>query len=164
MMDSVEITTDNEELATALVDAFHSARPVQVGPVTVIGQDMDITYGGPTQVSVRAMVARYAEWNGKGIPPKGTVCELRTKTGGWGEATIKYVGKGIVVWLWARRDGNTDQIEFAECPDKLEFRKLRTHEERERDAAIDKMAAIATADRYDLGQLYDAGLRFVDED
>lgn len=70
-------------------------------------------------------------WNGPedGLPPVGTVCELRSRNGGWGEAEIKYHGRAICVWLWVRRDGNTDQVEWAEGPDRLEFRPIRTAEQ-----------------------------------
>lgn len=70
-------------------------------------------------------------WNGPedGLPPVGTVCELRTRNGGWGEAEIKYHGRAVCVWLWVRRDGNTEQVEHAESPDRLEFRPIRTAEQ-----------------------------------
>ena len=72
-------------------------------------------------------VTRTDAWVGAGLPPAGTICELRKKTGGWGEAEIKYQGgRGICVWLWIRRDGNCEQIEWAESPDKLEFRPIIT--------------------------------------
>jgi len=82
-------------------------------------------------------------WNGEGLPPVGTVCELRCKTGGWGEAEIKYQGRAICVWLWIRRDGNTDQVEWAENPERMEFRPILTPEQiaaEERETAINELA------------------------
>lgn len=87
----------------------------------------------------------HSAWNGEGLPPVGTVCELRCKTGGWGEAEIKYQGRAICVWLWIRRDGNTDQVEWAANPESMEFRPLRTPEQiaaEERKAEIKEIADI----------------------
>lgn len=105
-------------------------------------------------------------WSGEGLPPVGVVCEVRNAPGGWGKATIKYQGKGIIVWLWDRPDGNTDQIEFASCPDRLEFRPIRTPEQiaaDEREAAIKAIVGlIESADSRDMTiaeAIYNAGYR-----
>ena len=107
-------------------------------------------------------------WSGEGLPPVGVVCEVRNAPGGWGKATIKYQGKGVTVWLWDRPDGNTDQIEFASCPDRLEFRPIRTPEQiaaDERSKAIDEMVKAlgmddpGTAEYIRCGLIYDAGYR-----
>lgn len=111
--------------------------------------------------------AELEPWNGEGLPPAGAVCELRTKTGGWGEAEIKYQGRGICVWLWIRRDGNTDQVEWAENPERMEFRKLRTKEQiaaEERESELNRMVCTAkildkTWARKVCADLYDAGYR-----
>lgn len=103
-------------------------------------------------------------WTGEGLPPVGVVCEVRNAPGGWGKATIKYQGKGIIVWLWDRQDGNTDQIEFASCPDRLEFRPIRTPEQIAADDRNDAIAAIVAqslgrCDSVGAAYLYDAGYR-----
>lgn len=105
-------------------------------------------------------------WSGPedGLPPVGTVCELRTKRGGWGEAEIKYQGRrGICVWLWVRRDGNSEQVEWAESPDKLEFRAIRTPEQiaaEKRETAIRELMDIAQVDcRVTAARLVDAGFK-----
>lgn len=105
-------------------------------------------------------------WSGPedGLPPVGTVCELRTKRGGWGEAEIKYQGRrGICVWLWVRRDGNSEQVEWAESPDKLEFRAIRTPEQiaaEKRETAIRELMEIAQVDcRVTAARLVDAGFK-----
>lgn len=85
---------------------------------------------------------KVAKWSGEGLPPVGAVCELRSRGGGWGEAEIKYHGRGLCVWLWVRHDGNTDQIEYAESPDRLEFRPIRTAEQ---IAAEEHLAAVEQA-------------------
>lgn len=105
-------------------------------------------------------------WSGPedGLPPVGTVCELRTKRGGWGEAEIKYQGRrGICVWLWVRRDGNSEQVEWAESPDKLEFRATRTPAQiasEKRETAIRELMDIAQVDcRVTAARLVDAGFK-----
>ena len=105
-------------------------------------------------------------WSGPedGLPPTGTVCELRTKRGGWGEAEIKYQGRrGICVWLWVRHDGNSEQVEWAESPDKLEFRAIRTPAQiasEKRETAIRELMAIAQVDcRVTAARLVDAGFK-----
>lgn len=102
-------------------------------------------------------------WSGEGLPPVGVVCEVRNAPGGWGKATIKYQGKGIIVWLWDRQDGNTDQIEFASCPDRLEFRPIRTPEQiaaDEREAAINELHTdLVPAPRHVVAIIYDAMTR-----
>lgn len=105
-------------------------------------------------------------WSGPedGLPPVGTICELRTKRGGWGEAEIKYQGRrGICVWLWVRRDGNSEQVEWAESPDKLEFRAIRTPEQiaaDKRETAIRELMDIAQVDcRVTAARLVDAGFK-----
>lgn len=109
--------------------------------------------------------AEFEPWNGEGLPPVGTVCELRCNTGGWGEAEIKYHGRAICVWLWIRRDGNTDQVEWAENPERMEFRPLRTAEQiaaEEREKAIAEMIAICRMESTDtrmVEALYSAGYR-----
>lgn len=105
-------------------------------------------------------------WSGAedGLPPVGTVCELRTKRGGWGEAEIKYQGRrGICVWLWVRRDGNSEQVEWAESPDKLEFRAIRTPAQiasEKRETAIRELMDVADVDcRVTAARLVDAGFK-----
>jgi hypothetical protein len=95
------------------------------------------------------------------LPPVGTVCELRTKSGGWGDAEIKYQGRrGICVWLWVRRDGNCEQVEWAESPDKLEFRAIKTPKQLAadiRETAIVDMAKVLPGASYECYSFNDDG-------
>lgn len=82
-------------------------------------------------------------WAGEGLPPVGTVCELRHAPGGWGRATITHQGKGLTAWLWDHV--NPDQVEYADCPDRLEFRTIRTKAQiaaEEREKAVSEMLAM----------------------
>ncbi len=110
-------------------------------------------------------------WNGEGLPPVGTTCELRSRGGGWGEAEIRYHGRGLCVWLWVRHDGNTDQIEYADSPDRLEFRPIRTAEQvaaEERKKGVEEMLNHSPVGRSMFAKdfceaLYDAGARMPGE-
>lgn len=90
-----------------------------------------------------------SEWNGKGLPPVGTFCELRNGPGGWGRATITHQGKGLTAWLWDHV--NPDQVEYAECPDRLEFRPIRTREQIAAEQAEREIDAIC----YDIVSHYE---------
>lgn len=120
------------------VSAEHcSSMPMGPGTVTGLSEYPNIRH--PIQVdgihwphiNDIQLIKSATVWNGPedGLPPVGTVCELRTRNGGWGEAEIKYHGRAVCVWLWVRRDGNTEQVEHAESPDRLEFRPIRTAEQ-----------------------------------
>lgn len=113
-------------------------------------------------------------WNGEGLPPASTVCELRClPRGGWGAAEIKYMSHTMCVWLWLRDDGG-EQIELAEAPcvTRMAFRPIRTPEQiaaESREAEILAIAEIICKDgAFDLEDpevnasakaLYDAGYR-----
>lgn len=127
-------------------------------------------WGANSKQDVEGMIERPQTkpkpWSGPedGLPPVGTVCELRTKRGGWGEAEIKYQGRrGICVWLWVRRDGNSEQVEWAESPDKLEFRAIRTPAQiasEKRETAIRELMDVADVDcRVTAARLVDAGFK-----
>lgn len=58
-------------------------------------------------------------------PKTGDICELRTRPeGGWGKAEIKYVSATICVWRWVREDGGVQAVEYAENPEKIQFRRV----------------------------------------
>ena len=113
-----------------------------------------------------------AAWSGDGLPPVGTVCQLRTVRNpdnafdGWGTAEILYSSKGAVVWRW---QGHSS--EFGAEWSEVEFRPIRTPEQiaaEEREKALDAM--VATSPLLDKGwsrlvckALYDAGYRRVEQ-
>lgn len=110
--------------------------------------------------------AESKEWNGEGLPPVGTVCELRARGGGWGKAEIKYHGRAVCVWLWLRDDVKVEQIEHALCPDSMEFRPIRTPEQiaaEERRRGISEISKIlhsgASTLEEDAATLWDLGWR-----
>jgi hypothetical protein len=104
-------------------------------------------------------------WNGTGLPPAGTVCEVNVKGELWARAEIKYQGKNITVWLWESE--STTQAEFAKDPISLGFRPIRTPEQiaaDEREAAITEFCELIGRNgtdfvRVTLARIYDAGYR-----
>lgn len=131
-----------------------------------------ILYGPVDSALEAAMIKRPADtsWTGEGLPPAGTVCQLRTVRDpdavfdGWGKAEIMYSSKDALVWRW---QGHTSEF-GAEWPD-VEFRPIRTPEQiaaEERRAAILEMKGhLSFSDYREAEQhcaaLYDAGYRKV---
>jgi hypothetical protein len=68
-----------------------------------------------------------AEWSGEGLPPVGTVCEMRAnKLNYWHAAEIKFAQRNVVVWAWAGEpsiNGLCTAYTHA-----VEFRPIRTPE------------------------------------
>lgn len=72
-------------------------------------------------------------WNGEGLPPVGTECEVYDSESGWEVVFIKYVGNKTVVLDLL--DGDEYSFELSTC----DFRPVRTEAERKRDQAIDAL-------------------------
>lgn len=49
------------------------------------------------------LVAIDRPWSGEGLPPAGTVCELRNVSActDWAQATVVFASRNVVVWDWA---------------------------------------------------------------
>jgi hypothetical protein len=83
-------------------------------------------------------------WDGKGLPPAGTVCELRNVSAGtdWSEATVVFASRNVVVWDWAGEPAiNGLCTAYGHA---VEMRPIRTAEQiaaEERDKAIKEMTA-----------------------
>ncbi|WP_324628483.1 hypothetical protein [Pseudomonas aeruginosa] len=116
--------------------------------------------------SMQNLIARPAEpatWNGKGLPPVGTVCEVKHRDIGWVRCEIvahKSFSCGGLTHAIAWIDENTlDQSQG------LRFRQLRTPEQiaaEEREKAVGDMAMSIQGVPYQyptLYALYDAGYR-----
>ncbi|MFU7184335.1 hypothetical protein ACM749_12355 [Pseudomonas aeruginosa] len=107
-------------------------------------------------------------WNGKGLPPVGTVCIVEPHNTMWGfSSTSGYERKilayyGEYVWLGhAETPLETTRI------DKVDFRPIRTPEQiaaEEREKAIEEMCfAVETLTVKQDKALYDAGYRRQEE-
>jgi hypothetical protein len=132
--------------------------------------------GDEWEMGFGCMDSRYIErpepeaWSGEGLPPAGTVCQLRTVRDpdaifdGWGKAEIMYSSKSALVWRW---QGHTSEF-GAEWSD-VEFRPIRTPEQvaaEERDEAIQEMLYLwkdSAGPGSFCAYLYDAGWRRMDE-
>lgn len=82
---------------------------------------------------------RGEQWDGTGLPPVGTECEVIAHNNRWG-MTAGVVYKGTLVAhsgddFWFRSE---DNVNFISRNDKVDFRPLRT----ERDKAVEQMLTI----------------------
>ena len=110
------------------------------------------------------------EWDGRGLPPVGAVCEWKEKTGfSWVQATVLFITESSVVMQ--RSDG----FEWQMLTKRTVFRPILTPEQiaaEEREKELNKM--VATVSMLDkswarkvCAGLYDAGYRkfeIVEED
>lgn len=111
------------------------------------------------------------EWNGEGLPPVGTVCELRAhKLNVFSPAIIRFASRNVVVWDW-KDEPALHGLCTAYAHD-VEIRPIRTAEQiaaEERDSVVEDIRQIILslapdeynpADERDMGRaLYDAGYR-----
>lgn len=80
-----------------------------------------------------------AAWNGKGLPPVGTVCEIkRVPHGSWGEATVRFSSDNVIVWDWS--DEPVVNGKCCSYAHEVECRPIRTPEQ---IAEVAKQEAIA---------------------
>lgn len=86
-----------------------------------------------------ALMSAAPAWDGQGLPPAGTVCELRMVVAGgdWHRAEVKFASRNVVVWDWegeSQINGLCTAYVHA-----VQFRPIRTPEEiaeEERVAAV----------------------------
>lgn len=128
------------------------------------------TFWRPDTVDVEAMIPRPAAetWNGEGLPPVGTVCELRAhKLNEWGQAEIKFASRNVIVWDWlGEPEINGLCTRYVH---EIDIRPIRTPEQiaaAEREKSIQQMidntnilTGIMSDRRIMAAQLYDAGYR-----
>jgi hypothetical protein len=82
-------------------------------------------------------------WTGEGLPPVGTVCELRAhKLTDWSAAKIEFAYRNVIVWDWIE-EPSMNGLCTAYSHD-VEFRPIRTAEQiaaEERRDFIESLAA-----------------------
>lgn len=88
------------------------------------------------------------EWNGEGLPPIGTVCEVAPKCQGciWQKVEIAYMGNEYFVVVCPERGCEESRRHVH----GYQFRPIRTPEQiaaEERDAAIEQMILVDEKDR-----------------
>lgn len=105
------------------------------------------------QAAVDALKAKEViEWDGVGLPPDGTICELRNVAAGteWATATVVFASRNVVVWEWDGEpaiNGLCTAYKHA-----VEMRPVRTPEQiaaEEREAEVNRM--VATVSMLDKG-------------
>lgn len=127
----------------------------------------DLSYAIVTRAQWQASVDALnepdtVEWKGEGLPPVGTVCEWKEKTGfSWVKATVLFMSESSVVMR--REDG----FEWQMLTKRTVFRPIRTPQQiaaEERETELNRM--VATVSMLDKGWarkvcagLYDAGYR-----
>jgi hypothetical protein len=114
-----------------------------------------------------------AAWNGRGLPPVGTVCEvmvggLPSVAQDWEECTVLVVNDGIGGKMQVcTRDFRGDLAIYHPEHDAVYFRPIQTTEQiaaDDREAAVDKLTALLDSDRDRAMRLiaeaiYDSGYR-----
>ncbi|MDA3133869.1 hypothetical protein [Atlantibacter subterraneus] len=76
-------------------------------------------------------------WNGEGLPPVGCECEIK-RIADWMPVTIKFISDRHTVFTTF---GGTEDC-YQTC--SLQFRAIRSEEDRKRDEALNAMAAYCT--------------------
>lgn len=90
-----------------------------------------------------------AAWNGQGLPPVGTECEwLDGNTRKWFPVLVRYQSSWAIV-IQEIKEGEEDPVELAidvHLQDRrVNFRPIRTEEERKRDEAISAIDRIISS-------------------
>ena len=106
------------------------------------------------------MIQAELEWSGEGIPPSGTVCEMRRAdyvNVDWQK--IEFLFAGSKKAFFRDAEGH----EWSRPLSDVKFRPVRTTEQiaaEKRDAAIKMIEARVNVVRLVAERIYDAGLRF----
>lgn len=106
----------------------------------------------PTWAAIERRVTG-AQWNGEGLPPAGTVCELRMTAAGsdWARAEIKFASRNVIVWDWEGESPinglctgyiHTVQLRPIRTPEQIEAE--------EREKAASAIADLMKATRFGL--------------
>ncbi|MDH0749489.1 hypothetical protein N5D61_24500 [Pseudomonas sp. GD03842] len=109
------------------------------------------------------LVPRIEPWNGEGLPPVGTVCELRAhKLTEWSAAKIEFAYRNVIVWDWIGEPSINGLC--TAYSHNVELRPIRTAEQiaaEEREAAICAMMEVCSElpCRQSCEDLYEAGYR-----
>ena len=112
------------------------SRPFSYGGT--VGAD---SFHNPRRNQFAFETLRPEPWNGEGLPPAGTVCEMRAhKLNDWSKAEIKFASRNVVVWDWDR-EPSINGLCTAYAHD-IEIRPIRTPEQiaaEERATTIQQM-------------------------
>lgn len=103
------------------------------------------------------------DWNGTGLPPIGTDCEIYWAAGEY--VPVRIVGHDEDRAVFRLRQGLQKGTYGAASAGERTFRPMRTAEQIARDEAVDRMVQMcpypgSKSTRIDCEALYDAGVRF----
>jgi len=128
----------------------------------VVGaEDRAYAYGGGTgdhrhnftRGQVQYITPRPARWDGEGLPPVGTVCEVQTWVNReWRKTTVLAHHLGFAVHSWST-DGDDIQVEVAPSGD---FRPFRTPEQIAAEELEDRLTVMSRAYQDATGRTPDA--------
>ena len=160
------LTTISQEFFQLLRDGC-SSRDV----INILGRSFVISTvsvkDDPVMPQAKASFAEvtFLAWVGVGLPPIGTVCEMkRVPHGDWGEAIVRFSSSNVIVWDWTDEPAvNGKCTAYAH---EVECRPIRTPEQiaaEEREAEIIEIERIAISGENNrktwASALYDAGYR-----
>ena len=100
----------------------------------------------PVRSQFRYETARPAVWNGEGLPPVGTVCEIIPHNTLWGFSVLDTYPSTILAYHsdFAWIDVGVPGVPVSTRTDKVDFRPIRTAEQieaAEREEAINELAS-----------------------
>lgn len=134
----------------------------------VVGDSRAYPFGGGSgetrhnhaQGAIQFKTLRPAPWTGSGLPPVGTVCEIRAhKLNDWSPATIKFASRNVVVWDWEAEPAlNGLCTAYAHA---IEIRPIRTPEQIAEEA---KEKAIDVIEKRIMDRMGDLNVRNLAED
>lgn len=146
----------------AMVANFSSAL-VKPGDVEFIGApgqvDRDIYHEGPDAWTFHVRPELVTAWDGKGLPPVGSVCECRVVANGeWMMCeVVAHKNHDGNVYAIAFVDENTVMLSAG-----IRFRTIRTPEQiaaEEREAAIQDLIKVTCITHGEAARIHDAGYR-----
>lgn len=124
--------------------------------------ESDGAHHNPRESQVRFWEARPKLWGGEGLPPVGTVCELRaTGNSSWAKGVVVFSEMNVLVWRWGRQDDSL----CASYAHSVEARPIRTPEQiaaEEQAKAVHQMgldAGFSGSVQEFAERLYQAGYR-----
>lgn len=168
-LQQVEIVTRCPTLLAEFNDAVTQGAPVQLGRQRVLVDRLDMAFDGPyaeariTGLAVRTPEPAAAPWDGIGLPPIGTDCEIYWTAGEY--VPVRIVGHDEDRAVFRLCQGLQKGTYGAASAREGTFRPMRTPEQIARNEAVDRMVQMcpypsSKSTRIDCEALYDAGVRF----
>lgn len=99
---------------------------------TYLADDWELAEVTREQYEAALAFAQHSVWSGEGLPPIGCECEIK-RIADWMPVTIKFISEHHTVFTTF---GGTEDC-YQTC--SLQFRAIRSEEDRKRDAACDAM-------------------------